>query len=139
MEELDSFHANALPDFFRHLEEPARPLQWLIDTLENPESLLIVAEEGGTIIGYLWAQVRQNPPLPMFVSRRWLMIEAIGVTEAYRGIGIGQALMQYAHDWARARDLAEIELTVWEFNREAIKFYQELGYTTIMRRLRKTL
>src|SRR5262245_16889212 len=104
IKELDSFHAKALPDFFRHVEDPARSRQWLIDTLQNPEALLLVAEQEGAIVGYLWAQVRQNPDLPMFVPRRWLMIESVGVTETYRGKGVGRALMQVAHEWAQARD-----------------------------------
>jgi ribosomal protein S18 acetylase RimI-like enzyme len=139
IKELDVFHADAVPHFFRHFEEPVRPLQWFIDALENPESLLLVAEHGGTIVGFLWALMRQNPDLPMFAPRRWLVVDSVGVLETYRRIGVGQALMQHAHEWAHGQGLAEVELTVWEFNQGAVAFYEELGYTTIVRRLWKRL
>lgn len=137
--ELDVFHADALPRFFRHFDGPVRPLQWFIDALDNPGSLLLVAEHRGMIIGFLSALVRQNPDLPMFVPRRWLVVDSVAVLDAYQGIGVGRALMQQAHVWAQEQGLAEVELTVWEFNESAIAFYEKLGYTTIMRRLWKGL
>jgi ribosomal protein S18 acetylase RimI-like enzyme len=137
--ELDAFHADALPRFFRPFDEPARSLQWFMDALENPESLLLVAEHEGMIVGFLSALVRQNPDLPMFVPRRWLAVDNVAVLNAYRRRGIGRALMQQAHTWAKDHHLAAIELTVWEFNEEALAFYEKLGYTTILRRLWKGL
>lgn len=139
IKELDDLHAGALPRFFRHVDERARPLPWFIDALENPESLLLVAEHDGMIAGFLSAQVRQNPDLPMFVPRRWLVVNDLTVLNAYRRLGIGRELMQQAHAWAQAQSLAEVELTVWEFNEDAIAFYEELGYTTVMRRFWKGL
>ncbi|HEX3054491.1 MAG TPA: GNAT family N-acetyltransferase [Aggregatilineaceae bacterium] len=135
MRELDDFHADALPRFFRHFDEPARPVQWFIDALNNPEWLLLVAEHEGVIVGLLSALVRQNPDLPMFVPRRWLVVDNVAVLNAYRRMGIGRALMQQAHAWAHEQRLAAVELTVWEFNADAIAFYEKLGYTTILRRL----
>lgn len=139
MRELDVFHANALPHFFHPIEEPARSLQWFIDMLENPEALLLVAEHDGMIVGVLSGLVRQNPDLPMFVPRRWLVVDNVAVLNAFRRMGIGRALMQQAHTWAQEQRLAEVELSVWEFNAEAITFYEELGYTMIVRRLWKGL
>jgi len=75
--------------------------------------------------------------MPMFVPRRWLQVDNVAVLRAYRGMGIGRALMDEAHAWARAQGLADVELTVWEFNQDAIAFYEALGYTTIVRRLWK--
>ncbi len=135
--ELDAFHAGALPHFFRPFDEPARPLEWFIDMLENPESLLLVAEHDGVIAGFLSALVRNSPDLPMFVPRRWLVVDNVAVLNAYRRMGIGQALMHQVHAWAHEQGLAEIELSVWEFNEDAIAFYEKLGYTTIVRRLWK--
>lgn len=139
MRELDVFHADALPHFFHPFDEPARSLQWFTDMLENPEALLLVAEHEGRVAGVLSGLVRQNPDLPMFAPRRWLVVDNVAVLNAYRRMGIGQALMEQAHAWAQAQRLAEVELSVWEFNEDAIAFYEALGYTTIVRRLWKGL
>ena len=137
IKELDDFHADALPRFFRRFDGAARSLEWFSATLESPESLLLVAEHEGALVGFLSALVRQNPDMPMFVPRRWLQVDNVAVRQAYRGMGIGRALMDEAHAWALAQGLADVELTVWEFNRDAIAFYEALGYTTIVRRLWK--
>jgi GNAT superfamily N-acetyltransferase len=98
-----------------------------------------VAEREEEIVGFLWGLVRQAPDTPMHVPRRWLLVDMLGVAESHRGQGIGRALMEQAHDWARGQGINEVELTVWEFNRGAIAFYEELGYTAIVRRLWKEL
>jgi diamine N-acetyltransferase len=139
MRELDVFHADALPRFFRQLDEPARPMQWFSETLENPEALLLVAEHEGMIVGLLSGLVRQTPDQPMFVPRRWLQVDNVAALKAYQRMGIGQALMQQAQTWAHEQRLAAVELTVWEFNKDALAFYEKLGYTTIVRRLWKGL
>jgi GNAT superfamily N-acetyltransferase len=63
----------------------------------------------------------------------------LGVAESQRGQGIGRALMEHTHEWARGQGIHEVELTVWEFNQGAMAFYSELGYTPIVRRLWKGL
>jgi len=137
IKELDDFHADALPRFCRRFDGAARSLEWFSAALESPASLLLVAEHEGALVGFLSALVRQNPDMPMFVPRRWLQVDNVAVRQAYRGMGIGRALMDEAHAWALAQGLADVELTVWEFNRDAIAFYEALGYTTIVRRLWK--
>lgn len=137
--ELDNFHVGTLPQFFRRFDAPARSLEWFTESLENPEALLLVAEHEGMIVGVLTGLVRQNPELPMFVPRRWLLVDNVAVLNAYRRMGLGQALMEQAHAWAQAQSLAAVELTVWEVNEDAIAFYETLGYTTIVRRLWKGL
>ncbi len=137
LQELDAFHADALPHFFRPLDGPARSVPWFVETLDHPEALLLVAEHDGRIVGVLTGMVRQNPDLPMFVPRRWLVVDSVAVLSAYRRLGIGRALMDRAHAWAHAHSLAEVELTVWEFNDDALAFYESLGYATILRRLWK--
>lgn len=137
--ELDILHADAIPHFFKRFDGPARTPEWFTAALENADSMLWVAEDDGVIVGFLWGLVRQNPDLPMFVPRRWLVVDNVGVAATHRGQGIGRALMEHAHAWARDQGLTEVELTVWEFNEGAIAFYEELGYTPIVRWLWKGL
>jgi ribosomal protein S18 acetylase RimI-like enzyme len=139
LRELDDFHADALPRFFRHVDEAPRPLEWFTEALENPNWLLLVAEYEGTIAGLLSAVVKENLDLSIFAPRRWLLVDNVAVLNLYHRLGIGQALMEHAHSWATEQGLSEVELTVWEFNQAAIAFYESLGYTTIVRRLWKGL
>ncbi len=139
IKEIDVFHADALPHFFQHFDGPARSWEWFTNALDSPDSLLIVAEQDGKIVGYLWGLVRTSVDMAMIVPRRWLVVDNVAVAATHRGQGVGRALMEHAHAWAREHGMSEVELTVWEFNTGAIAFYEELGYTMIVRRLWKGL
>ncbi len=61
------------------------------------------------------------------------------VAQAHQRRGIATRLMTEGHRWARDRGLTEIELNVYEFNQPALRFYRRLGYSTVSRRLSRTL
>ncbi|WP_144550716.1 GNAT family N-acetyltransferase [Bacillus sp. X1(2014)] len=61
----------------------------------------------------------------------WLGI-TIGETIG-RGKGIGYAAIQYLEEQVKEQGLKRIELGVFEFNHQAQKLYQKLGYTEIGR------
>jgi ribosomal protein S18 acetylase RimI-like enzyme len=73
------------------------------------------------------------------MPRRWAAIDNIVVQADQRGRGIGRLLMAAAQDWAKARGLYEVELTVFEFNDAARHLYENLGYRTLTRRMRLKL
>lgn len=139
IKEIDDYHQRALPHFFRQNLGVARPLSWLMDILANPEMTLLVAEVEGNIVGFLWGILRAAPDTPLHMPRRWLLVDMLGVSEAYRGQGVGRALMESAEAWAKTRGINEVELTVWEFNESAQAMYTKLGYATTQRRMWKSL
>ena len=53
--------------------------------------------------------------------------------ESGRGRGIGSLAMQYLEQQIRVPGLKRIELGVFEFNTNAIKLYQKLGYQEFAR------
>lgn len=52
----------------------------------------------------------------------------IGVIAAYRGKGIGKALMRDALQRAKKKGLERVELTVFEKNSPAIALYEQFGF-----------
>jgi ribosomal protein S18 acetylase RimI-like enzyme len=73
------------------------------------------------------------------VPRRVAIIDSLVVSEPFRRLGVGRALMDTAEAWAAQHGSAAVELSVFEFNRQAIGFYESLGYETITRRMVKPL
>lgn len=137
--EGDVYHSNALPHLFRPVSGPARPREYIIRLIENLDAVVLLAEEEGDMVGLLMAEVRETPDIAILVPRRYAVIEDIIVHEGRRGEGIGKALMQRAHAWARARGATAVELNVYEFNESARAFYETLGYTTESRKMRRSL
>jgi RimJ/RimL family protein N-acetyltransferase len=64
-------------------------------------------------------------------SSAWAAIN-IGEQDA-RGKGIGTLAMKYLEEQIKAQGFQRIELGVFEFNANAIKLYQKLGYREIGR------
>jgi diamine N-acetyltransferase len=133
--ETDHFHDEALPHLFRRYQGAARPHVWLANVLADPGALLLVAENDGEIVGYLYGLVRETPDVPVLVPRKFLLVDMVGVKEALRGEGVGRALMAEAHRWACERGIRQAELKVYEFNERAIAFYESLGYTMMSRNM----
>jgi ribosomal protein S18 acetylase RimI-like enzyme len=83
--------------------------------------------------------VRETPDVPWLRPTRYAHVREIAVREGFRSSGIGRALMEYAHRWAKQEGFDEIRLGVCDFNKRAIVFYEGLGYATLRREMRKEL
>jgi len=67
------------------------------------------------------------------------VIDSLAVKEGFRRSGVGRALMERAHQWARDKGVTQVELGVWEFNEGAMAFYEKLGYRPASRKMRRVL
>lgn len=87
------------------------------EALEAPGQLVLVAEAGGRIVGYLGAE-----------ERRGLIELGMFVAATHRGSGIGRALLEHCLAWARGRGAHKIALQVWPHNEPAIRLYEGYGF-----------
>ena len=101
----------------------------LEERLKHHHFYLIYLE--GRLIGEMDYQVDPKHLYKKETGTAWIGI-VIG-EDAGRGKGIGSLAMQYLEKQIQAQGLKRIELGVFEFNRNAIKLYQKLGYQEIAR------
>jgi len=97
------------------------------------------AERAGEVVGYCWVRLHEAPPLPIFAPRRFAEIDTLVVVAPHRRHGVGRALVERAHRWAIERGADEVRLVVWEFNRDALRFYESLDYATSRRTMSRGL
>ena len=88
--------------------------------LEAPDALLLVAEAGDQVVGYLLAQQHHT----FHANGPVVWVEEVMVANEHRGLGIGRALMTEIEGWAHDREAAYIALAT----RRAADFYTALGY-----------
>ena len=50
------------------------------------------------------------------------------VAQSHRRLGVGQALLEAAVDWARSRGVTKLELHVFPHNEGAIALYDRFGF-----------
>lgn len=138
-DEGDALHQEKLPRIFQKPGGAVRERDYVLNLITDETAGLFVAQAGDRLTGLICITIRESPGLPIFVQRRYAVIDSVVVAEAFRRTGVGRALMEKAHEWSAARGAESIELNVWEFNREAIAFYETLGYETASRKMNKRL
>ena len=97
--------------------------------LEHNSIYLIYLD--GQLIGEMNYQVDPGHLYKKEPGTAWIGIE-IG-EEIGRGKGIGSLALQYLEEEIKRQGLKRIELGVFEFNTNAIKLYQNMGYKEIAR------
>jgi diamine N-acetyltransferase len=89
----------------------------------NPRVLCDVAEWDGAPAGFaLWFY-----NFSTFRGRHGIYLEDLFVRPAYRGKGIGKALLVHLAQRAVAEGCARVEWSVLDWNEPSIKFYEALG------------
>ncbi|MEM8504242.1 MAG: GNAT family N-acetyltransferase [Cyanobacteria bacterium P01_D01_bin.1] len=61
-------------------------------------------------------------------GHRQAYVFLVYVEASHRRQGLGSALMQHAHQWAKEQNYQQINLQVFEDNAAALNLYQKLGY-----------
>jgi diamine N-acetyltransferase len=133
---LDEMHSAKRPDMFRRSTRAPRSRDYVAKLINGSRSAIFVAEQGKALIGFVIVIAHDVTGLAVLVPRRVAVIDNLYVDAAHRTRGCGRALMAQARNWAQANDARDIEVSVHEFNREALRFYEALGYRSSVRRLR---
>lgn len=108
----------------------------MIDAVRHasPTSDVFIAERNGVPAGCLHVVETED-----FFGRRHAHVSVISTTAASEGTGVGAALMRFADDWGRARQLPFITLNVFAANARARRFYVKAGYEEEVVRYAKAL
>lgn len=138
-EEGDAFHRENVPYVFQKPIGPARDTDYVQRLIVDETVGLFVADMDSRLVGLICIFLREAPAIPILVPRRYAYIDNLVVSHNYRHRGVGQALMAKAHQWTISKNVHEIELNVWEFNNQAIEFYEKLGYEVTSLRMFKRL
>ena len=109
------------------IEDPLPPCYFRgFEAIEKDSNIqLVVAEEGGSIVGCL--QLCVLPGLSSQGAPRAL-IEDVRVARHCRSRGIGEQLVQWAIAEAQARDCKLVELFTHNTRVDAQRFYKRLGF-----------
>lgn len=137
-EEVNALHHHAFPQIFAGAGEKGRDSAHWLNSISKPEAVTIVAEESGSIVGFVNVFI-VNETHTLLQPLRYGRVGSVSVTEKKRGQGIGRELMNRAQAWVSACGGVEVRLTVWAFNSRALRLYEELGYETRSLHLAKQL
>lgn len=123
---LDSYYKSS--DEFTGLNEEVSG--WLND----PNSLVLVTEDNGKLLGYFRISVENAPAYAK--AKKIGVVDDIFVDEKYRRQGVGKALFEKGMEWFGKKKVSNIELNVDARNSEGITAWRSLGFKDYKLRMR---
>lgn len=104
--------------------------QFLDAQLADPAMLVLVAERGGDIVGYIYAGI--EPQSFKELRERAGYIHDILVTDAARGAGVGPRLLETAVAWLREQGVPRVLLWTAAPNDKARTLFAAHGFSPTM-------
>jgi len=98
-----------------------------LDWLSQDGYILLVAERGSELIGYVVVSLGEGAAT-WDLGERTAEIETLSVLESERGSGVGAALTQAATDVANEAGADTVLVGVVHSNEDAIRFYEREGF-----------
>ncbi|HYJ69353.1 MAG TPA: GNAT family N-acetyltransferase [Nocardioidaceae bacterium] len=94
-----------------------------IDAAGEPDHLVLVATADGRVVGFVTAEEHRH-----WSGGSDAYIGELVVDPTAEGHGIGRALVDAVHEWAKVRDLGAVTLETGAANARARGFYAAIGF-----------
>ncbi|HEX7087717.1 MAG TPA: GNAT family N-acetyltransferase [Vicinamibacterales bacterium] len=110
---------------------------FLTSQLDDPDVLVLVAEDGDRVLGYVYAGV--EPMSWRELRDRAGFIHDLVVESPERRQGIATALLEAAIDWLRARGMPRVMLWTADANEAAQRLFARQGFRRTMLEMTREL
>lgn len=108
-------------DFFF---DKARQQKGLTLMLENRQSVVLVAENSGKVVGMCTGQL----VISTAEGGPAVLVEDVVVQPDWQGRGVGKRLMRAISEWAASKNASRIQLLADRNNNSALTFYNKVGW-----------
>jgi GNAT superfamily N-acetyltransferase len=130
-----AYYADLDPEHFRVPDTEGLAESWDSQAARHDgDSLNLVAELDGEVVGWLWARIeppRQNASAQMVRELGWTRLEVVSLIvhrDQWRG-GAGTALLEAAEAWGRVQGARVARLDTYAHSPVSVPFYEEhMGY-----------
>lgn len=125
--QVAKIHIDARHDIFKNGESLSKRLFNYL--LTDKDTIFLVAYKEKELIGVSVLELKLPEELGIHIERQIGFIDTFCIDEKHKKHGYGQELFNKTIEVAKTCDVDTIELMVWEFNKDAIKFYEKMGLT----------
>jgi GNAT superfamily N-acetyltransferase len=126
-DQVFELHIKARPDWIGK-----KPLNhdYIKSIIEGNNGKVFLIENNNEIIGHCIIFIYEIKNHHIFHDMINIVIDDLCIKEQYRKKGFGKKLFEEVKIYAKEIGARNIELTVWEFNKNAKLFYEHLGMKT---------
>ncbi len=130
--QVNDLHVEGKPDVFK--PGFCRELQDFVHAIwQDKEQEIVVAEDDGQLCGFAVLHHINKPENPFMYERDFLDIDEFCVDREHRRQGVATKLVEFIKEYAREKGFKRLELNMWEFNQDALAFYEAAGFETYRR------
>ncbi|MBU3202307.1 GNAT family N-acetyltransferase (plasmid) [Clostridium estertheticum] len=129
MNQVHKLHMESRSDVYSKTDDPLSKKDFL-SIINDENKISILAEINYIVVGLCIISIRPMSSNIALVPRKVAYMEDLCVHEDYRKQGIGRRLFLDAKKLALAFNVDSLELMVWEFNKNAVNFYENEGMNT---------
>jgi len=115
-------HVNAEPTFYK-ASDGIFPIEKYLEEIKNGS--VLVLENNGNVIGYAIIVTMIITDNPMIHDQKILFLDDICISENERRKGYGALFFSKIEEYGKANGYTSLELSVWDFNSDALRFYQK--------------
>ncbi|MCL1987505.1 MAG: GNAT family N-acetyltransferase [Firmicutes bacterium] len=127
--QIADMHRQNRPDIFKETGQKYDKAD-IEKMLADETSPIFVAVNGqNKVLGYCFCNLRKADH-PVLKENIRLHIDDFCVDSAMQNKGIGKKIFARVLEFANYKQINQIDLDVWAFNQNAIKFYESLGFST---------
>ena len=105
----------------------------IYDIFNDETKKIIVAVEKAEICGMAIIQEIRKTAGVYQKARDYIEIDQFGVENTFRRQGVATKLVEFIKEYARMKGFPKVELNMWEFNHDALAFYEAVGFNTYKR------
>jgi GNAT superfamily N-acetyltransferase len=130
--QVNDLHVEGKPDVFK--PGFGKELQDFVHVIwEDPEQEIVVADDNGQLCGFAVLHHIYKPENPFMKVRDFLDIDEFCVDKEHRRQGVATQLVDFIKEYAKEKGFHRLELNMWEFNQDALAFYESAGFETFRR------
>jgi len=104
--------------------------RFLVSRLADPDSLVLVADREGEVVGYIYADI--EPTSWMDLRGPCGFVHDVFVDEAVRQQGVGRELLRAAITWIRSKGMSQVVLWSKSQNNPAQRLFATIGFRRTM-------
>ena len=139
LEQISKIHYEKRPDIFKKKSKNEIRKNTIEMLKDKKRKIIVAADDTLKIYGLIIYNIKEVKEHINLRDFKVLWIEELGVDESYRKNGIGKMLMKKVEEDAKILDCKRIELNCWDFNDNAISFYERFGMRTQRRIMEKEI
>lgn len=131
--QVHEIHTKERPDHYKMANTTLN--QTYYNNLIDGENTKVFLLEENQPIAYTIITIKNTEKRPILVPKKVVFMDDFGVDNMYKGKGMGKLFFGKILEYARDIGADSLELGVWEFNENAIKFYESMNLKTQTRRM----